>query len=192
VLITTIPKSGSKLLKRILHQAGVDVSAMSHTPWSERALAEGERALCPIRDPRDLAVSLAHFAPRAGQGTRAMAEIARSGRELQNLIYFGVVARYVRDFSGWVADPACLTVRFEDIVGPRGGGSVEARTAAADRLADWLGVGRDRMRAAMEADTDTTTFRRGVIGAWRDEMEPELAEMIVQLSGDHMRAWGYL
>lgn len=135
---------------------------------------------------------MAHFASSGARRAKSIAKLARSERELQALVYFGIVANYVNDFDGWTRDPGCLTVRYEDIRGAVGGGSVEAQMAAADRLADWLGTDRDRMRAAMQADTDTTTFRRGVIGAWRDEMEPELAEQIASISGEQMKTWGYL
>ena len=191
MLITTVPKSGSKLLKRILFQAGVDVSRMAHTPYRPDAIAPDGRALCLIRDPRDLVVSLAAYADRAGANVQAMARVARSQRELQNIVYFGKVTNQLSAFDGWVSDPRCLTVRFEELVGPDRGGAADVQMATADRLADWLDVDRDRMRAAMEAGIDTSTYRRGVAGAWRDEMAPELAEIIGELSGEVMRAWGY-
>ena len=67
-------------------------------------------------------------------------------------------------------------VRFEDLVGPGGGGSEEAQRLAVERVAAHLGVevGEGTTRAVEEDLFGVgRTFRRGRIGGWREEFTAE-------------------
>jgi hypothetical protein len=96
---------------------------------------------------------------------------------------------------GWQTDPRVLIVRFEELVGARGGGSQESQLAAGHRIADHLGLdlSDDQIVVAMDAAyrPDGGQFRRGQVGAWRDEMPPEIADFINNQRADTLRAWGY-
>ena len=87
-------------------------------------------------------------------------------------------------FLGWIDDPDTLAVRFEDLVGSRGGGEDAARYATVRRILDHLELsmpdGEIESRFSVETldPTSMRTFRQGEIGGWRAAFEP-----------DHVRAF---
>jgi ADP-ribose pyrophosphatase YjhB (NUDIX family) len=194
VFATTIPKAGTKLLEQVLVRAGFskangtleDGQFLSrHQAYDRRVLDElpAARFMVLVRDPRDIVVSHVHYALSGNGGVLAQParRLARDAREHQALVYFGMVARDLRQFEGWLDEPRCLVLRFEDIVGPQFGGSVERQSDTAARLAEWLQIDPVRARAALDTDTGTSTFRSGLIGGWRAELDPALAGEITDL-----------
>lgn len=92
---------------------------------------------------------------------------------------------------GWRSSPLCCTVRFEDLVGPQGGGSEPAQLLAVSRVARHLGItcSSDRVKKiARDIFGESYTFRRGSINAWRTELNAEHKQMgkefLGQLIGD--------
>lgn len=148
----------------------------------------GYRHLFILRDPRAVVVSLLDFiletrgmprphflqadframAPQARLdfilqgGTAARAEVTTQG--------FAAVYRALLD---WQADPDCLVVRFEDLVGAQGGGSAERQQTTITRIATHLGHDMAEVSARMSAIFDPTsrTFRTGQIDSWQSELD---------------------
>jgi len=175
------------------------------------SIAATQAAIYVVRDPRDVAVSYAHH--NAWSHERAVVELgdpeAAMSRSVhgirsqvrqrlgtwsehvsswldQSLIPVHVV-RYEdchRDpvttfsaalqFAGFDADPADVAVAVD--------------TARFDRLQEQETASGFRERPAQ---TDRF-FRRGVAGAWRDELAHELAARVEADHGDVMRRLGYL
>lgn len=205
VFLTTIPKSGTKLMELVLHNLGLrkmtagtvsDGGFVSgHDPY-DPALFERHpdaRFISLVRDPRDILISLEHFTGtgRAGRIAGRIPALARDRRELQALLAFGVLNRRLAQARDWHSDPRVLTVRFEDIVGDDLGGSAERRQALAERLGGWLGLASAETLKAMAAHRNTSTFRSGRIGAWRTELDPAVANEIEVLHGEDMIRLGY-
>ena len=53
------------------------------------------------------------------------------------------IAERLDRYAGWLTSGA-LVVRFEDLVGPDGGGEAESQREAVARLYDYVGLGQDR------------------------------------------------
>lgn len=106
----------------------------------------------------------------------------------------GVRERYLR-FENWLREASCFRVRFEDVVGPKGGGSAERQIGVVRRLMAFTGVcnGAADPRDVADAlfDTNTVTFRKGRIDSWRDDFTPELRELFLREFGDKLALWGY-
>ncbi len=120
------------------------------------------RTVCILRDPRDVAVSQLHYIKRlkkhpiheAFMGLPSDSErlmLCIRGGELGERRMLSLDERY-RRFSGWAEDGGSVVVRFEDLVGPRGGGSEEAQVGAVRAVAEHVGV---------EADEATLATGRG-------------------------------
>lgn len=81
-------------------------------------------------------------------------------------------------YAGWLTAEGALSIRFEDLVGPRGGGSVERQTLALTTLAHhigWRGAA-SRLLSAIDRTFNPAagTFRRGRIdgGATTSSLTP--------------------
>ena len=113
--------------------------------------------MCILRDPRDVAVSQMHYLKQLknhfaheeymalpSDSERLLVSIRGGelgGRRLQSLD-----ERY-RQFLGWERDGGAVVVKFEDLVGPEGGGSAGGPAAGggAGGEAPWGGGGRGTM-----------------------------------------------
>ncbi len=148
----------------------------------------GYRHLFILRDPRAVVVSLLDFIletrgmPRPHFLQADFREMTAQAR-LDFILEGGTASRagvttqgfaaVYRALLKWEADPACLVVRFEDLVGPEGGGSAASQQATIARIAGHLGhsatAAADRMATVF--DPTSRTFRTGQIDSWQNEVD---------------------
>ena len=186
-----------------------DHSAVSaHCSYSEGfagiARSQDLKVVCIVRDPRDTAVSHMHnmrrnenhflhegYASLADDHARLMFSI-RGGR-LGDHHLRPLDERY-RDFLRWDEDERAVLVRFEDLVGPEGGGSEERQLAAISRVTGHLGVAlgpEDARSVGRDLFGSGRTFRKGRSGGWREEFSPEHREEIKEQAQDLLVELGY-
>jgi len=165
---------------------------------------ERMRVVCILRDPRDVAVSQMHhikhrdehFAHEAflklpSDHERLLHSIRGGelgGRRLQSLD-----ERY-RQFLGWQDAEGAMMVKFEDLVGPRGGGSAEAQRRTVEQVARHVGLEPDeRLMRTVEENIfgESKTFRKGQIGGWREEFSEEHARAAREIAGPLLVELGY-
>lgn len=182
---------------------------LAHVPYSRLLAATcaelDVRMTLIMRDPRDVAVSLAayiadrphHFLHRRfaamAPDERIMAALTglppdESGRGLRDL------AERSRDAQAWGAESFCILVRFEDLVGPQGGGDRDTQIHAMSSIASHVGVEIGTPAVAALADSlfgGTDTFRRGRAGGWRESFTEQHREVAEHLLGDVLRDLGY-
>ena len=172
VLVVSLPKAGTHLVERAvcLHPRlyrqfrrtlnpenvgpeGLDgvlrtlrpgQVAVAHLPFDPAyaSLLEGVRTLFVVRDPRDMAVSLAHYIEGRGDHPLhfAYGERPDERSRIELAILGDAEARppapslesLLAGFAGWLESGA-LVVRFEDLIGARGGGGDDAPGADAAR-----------------------------------------------------------
>lgn len=165
---------------------------------------EAMKTVCILRDPRDVVVSQLHYIKQHTRHIvhepfmslpddhRRLATLIRGG-ELGEFEILSLKERY-RSFSGWSEDPSTVVVRFEDLVGEKGGGSPEAQRTAVKRVAEHLGLEADEKtleRTNAELFGTGKTFRRGMIGGWREEFSREHAETAREIVGPLLVELGY-
>jgi hypothetical protein len=170
--------------------------------WS----ATGEpRVIFMYRDPRDITLSMVNFlAGHTAHGYGNYSEFRVFNRILaakpslaDKLTYaltdpaFPGVDDYER--SLWLLhDPNVCKVTFEELVGPRGGGSAAAQLAAVARIVRFLGLGTDaRQVAGRLFRRDSFTFYKGQIGSWRAAFRPEHKAMMASRLGTAIEQYGY-
>jgi hypothetical protein len=98
-------------------------------------------------------------------------------------------------YEGWKDAEGVTVVRFEDIIGPRGGGSAGLQFAVLSALASRIGWQGDhgRLTSAISGtfNPGAGTFRRGTIDGWRDDLRALWGtaywERVRSLAG----RWGY-
>jgi sulfotransferase 6B1 len=169
----------------------------------------GFRCIFVIRDPRDIVVSHALYVTYGDlrhplhrrytelyetDGERITASIegfgaSRYGPGLPSI--GGRLALY----SGWLCDPVCKTVRFEDLIGPRGGGEDSLQFATVDAIAGHIGrplSGEGVRRVALRAwNPRSRTFREGRQGGWQARLDASHLEKLHEVAGPWLARYGY-
>jgi sulfotransferase 6B1 len=107
------------------------------------------------------------------------------------------------DFSrwaGWLNDPNTCAIRFEDLVGERGGGDEKKRLSVIERILDHLEVNlsQNEINArfssyAMNPRESHTFIKggKGEIGGWREAFNKEHKEAFKKYAGDLLIELGY-
>jgi len=177
---------------------------LAHLPfepaYAEMLEREGVRTIFVIRDPRDIAVSLAHYIESRGDHPLHFAYNERPDQRsrIELAILGDAEARppapslesLLDGFSGWMESGA-LVVRFEELIGARGGGDDETQARTIGAIYDHLGLEIPPRLAERLFSSASPTFRKGQIGQWRDHFDPELEELFEQAAGPWMEAYGY-
>src|SRR5215210_7628205 len=165
---------------------------------------EGMKTVCILRDPRDVAVSQMHYIKQlenhfAHEGYMTLPSDSErllvsirggelGGRKLQSLD-----ERY-RQFLRWERDGGAAVVKFEDLVGTKGGGSAEAQRLAVERVARHLGVKVEEATMGVVEEGlfgVGRTFRKGQIGGWREEFSAEHERAVAGVVGPLLVELGY-
>ncbi len=146
-----------------------------------------------IRDPRDQAVSCAHWQKKLPEDF-PHAILMKFNDVLTDLIKS--IDNYYNLWLPWMNYPYALTVRFEDLVGSKGGGDDAQQLATVKAIAKHLSVQLSEERAQEIAtnlfgDNTRFTFRKGQIGAWKHEFTPEHKELFKQYGGELLIKLGY-
>ena len=186
--------------------------ATGHFPYDSRLvtmLSELEFAsLVCLRDPRDIAVSAIgyvmtmpdhdlHRRFTEGYGTfddRLLATIVGFDEDELGRGQEDIGTRIGR-YLAWAEEPAVLVIRFEDLVGPSGGGSTRAQRDVVARVADHVsrplrGSELDRVCAQVWSRT-SSTFAAGRTGGWRERFTAEHIAAFKRVSGQQLIDLGY-
>jgi len=113
---------------------------------------------------------------------------AKAGVEIKSF------AEVYRSMLSWDKDSSCLAIRFEDLVGEQGGGSLERQIDTVGRIALHLGVPLDdTIDAKLKEIYNPTarTFRIGKIDAWKQSMEGEIVQRIAEYCEPLCQEAGY-
>jgi hypothetical protein len=204
----------SNRLERRLRRVRDGQYASSHLPAAPEIVSAvtrlGYRSVFIIRDPRDLVVSDLYYILRNSRHPlySTMHRIATSSGRLAALIE-GLPARAAPSglllmpsigerlaaFAGWLTAPRTKVTRFEDLVGPAGGGDAAAQRREIAAVADHLDRSLRPEEVARVAgriwSPRSSTFRRGAIGDWRNEFTPVHRELFKRSAGAQLLALGY-
>ena len=187
---------------------------IEHLPWRREAEDELRRAgfkvLFVYRDPRAMALSNAHWVMTrpfhrlheryknlGGIEERARAEIEGTPNEhSSNGVGREPLGRLYDQFRPWREADWVHAVKFEDIVGSKGGGDDARQEAALKSILNYLG--RDADNIAFENlrrsvfNERSNSFRRGRIDSWREELNPETAHWMSEQLAPQLACWGYI
>lgn len=108
-----------------------------------------------------------------------------------------------RDFSrwkGWTNNSDTLAIRFEDLVGERGGGSEEKRLYVVEQILDYLEINlsaqeiESKFASYTMNPEESHTFKKGgkgSIGGWRSVFNDNHKKAFKQVAGDLLIELGY-
>lgn len=186
-----------------LHLGQTLVSHLSFRPEFPAALEKhGVRTVFLMRDPRDTVVSQAHFVTRETKHRQHDAFVDQASDRDRLILsiqgdptrgVLGIAERLDR-YAGWLTSGA-FAVRFEDLVGPGGGGDAATQEAAVRGIYRHLGLPDDpalvRSVCARLFSSASPTFRKGSIGGWRDSFDPELERLFEETVQGRLEQYGY-
>jgi hypothetical protein len=100
-----------------------------------------------------------------------------------------------RIYSRWLTEPNTITVRFEDVIGSRGGGSDDAQRKTIHEILSFVGVSSsDSMVETLSStlyDRNSITFNKGRIDSWKEDFTPRIEELFRRECSELMALWGY-
>lgn len=175
---------------------------------SELVQALGIKTITIVRDPRDVCTSdvfyivkrpehrLHRYYKKMSQEERLMASIlGMSSEQLDGAPPSLDIGSHYRNYLGWMIRGAGLVIRFEDLIGPKGGGDDQRQRETADRIVRFLGINVEEEEMADLCSQlfwhGAKTFRKGQIGGWRNHFNSRNEEAFSRVIGDVMHKFGY-
>jgi hypothetical protein len=158
------------------------------------------------RDPRDVLLSMVNFlADRTGKGFSnyndflVFSRILKSKVSLEDQLAYALTDPSFpaqRDLAHmiWLLNhPDVCKTSFEELIGPRGGGTAQAQARALSRVFEFLGVtSTDPDDVSLGLfNPDVFSFYRGQVGGWREAFTPALERLAEDRLGDLLRLYGY-
>jgi hypothetical protein len=182
--------------------------------WSEDLVkiltAEGFKILFMVRDVRDLAFSNAYYYTYKDQihplhryfknlpddDARLLASIKGvSANHADDGQEWGTIGDRVENYLGWLNEPNCLTVRFEDLIGIAGGGSDDRQFTTIKAILGHLGLDYSDSEilqiCGQVYSTKSRTFRKGKIGDWPNHFNIEHKQTFKKVAGETLIRLGY-
>jgi hypothetical protein len=163
------------------------------------------RIIFNYRDPRDMLLSMVNFlAGRTGRGFsnfddfHVFSGILRSKPGLNEQLTYALTDRSfpaVGDMERmlWLLHhPNVCKVSFEELVGPPGGGTAQARQNALTRILAFLGVTQTPAGLAGRLfNREAFSFYRGQIGGWREDFSAQHKKLAEARFGEALSLYGY-
>jgi hypothetical protein len=98
-------------------------------------------------------------------------------------------------FIPWVEDPNVLTVRFEELVGRKGGGSDELQLQKVKEIIDFIGINLEEKEVKLLASkifsSKSSTFNKGQIGRWKSSYSSEHKDIVKKYLQQTLEDFGY-
>jgi hypothetical protein len=94
----------------------------------------------------------------------------------------------------WIEAAGFLTVKFEDLVGVKGGGNEEKQIDVIKKIAQHLKIEITNQKINYVINNlfgDTATFREGKIGSWKKYFKPQHIKAFKEHTGDLLIKLGY-
>ncbi|NJL47111.1 MAG: sulfotransferase domain-containing protein [Leptolyngbyaceae cyanobacterium SM2_5_2] len=191
----------------------------SHLMYSEEILNIFSEHQCKLlfiyRDLRDVAVSHARWVtkeeriflhkvyqqlPDFDQQLMKTIEGVPLGSPLGSNLSQPDIGQDFKRWQGWLGHAQTLAIRFEDLVGERGGGSEEKRLYLVEQILDHLGISMssDQIEAkfssrAMNPEESHTYIKggKGSIGGWQKSFSYEHKQAFKRVAGKLLIDLGY-
>ncbi|MFC1841594.1 sulfotransferase domain-containing protein [Candidatus Dependentiae bacterium] len=155
------------------------------------------------RDPRDQIVSFAYFMLKIPNSwirakeipfEELIMELITSGKIYENSPPCKNINDLYQKYIPWLYAPHVCALRFEDLIGPKGGGNLEAQLNSIAKIAEHLGIFLTENQMLEKANAlfgGTWTFRKGQIGAWKTHFNGDHKAAFKEVAGQLLIDLGY-
>lgn len=158
-----------------------------------------------VRDPRDMVISKYYYIKANSHFNRykRFHQIGKQQafREIILNVHDGAhgvkrqqydLGEWYERFSQYWTDPEVCLLRFEDLIGSKGGGSDEAQMKSLAKILRALKLNCDLKPIANNLYGSSETFRKGSIQQYKDEMSEENQALALELASDVHKKLGYV
>ncbi|UJF35787.1 sulfotransferase domain-containing protein [Paenibacillus hexagrammi] len=170
--------------------------------WSNFLREKPIRTVFMIRDLRDVLVSLAYYIVKSVPHYPIYQDLIslQSQKERYLLLIDGIrdypnIRQWFALFTGWLHEDDVLTITYEQLMT-----SAESRKRTILRIAEHIWKDRtptmplEKLANEMEKNIDSkvsSTFRKGVVGGWKEEFDEEVKMRFTQVAGELLIQTGY-
>jgi len=156
------------------------------------------RTLFVKRHPLDVLVSNFHYITGLKRHSKHsfFAGLPNDDERIRTLIkgsdtpHIPGLAEQIRAYQDWETSPSVLSVRFEDLVGSRGGGDDLIREQTMAAIFDHIGVPLPDLESDDNLNS-SATFRKGQIYRWAELLTPARMKMLGKAEIAAINDFGY-
>lgn len=168
----------------------------------DRLMTLGFAPLVVVRDPRAVLSSFVHYVRKedshilhpafASMGEEDAYLAALDGIALKEATLRSLKTRCTA-LSPWLSSPKVLSLRFEDLVGNRGGSSDSEQRKSLVALCEFLDAPIDNVEHIAQSlfGPGTQTFRKGRVDSWKEETPFSIMPIIDSKLRSILDEWGY-
>lgn len=223
VAVVTVPKAGTYLIKKLLEQLGGDCPIYHVDEFYESKTLQEQysKRILLVRDPRDVCVSWVRYvvsgkADQVDQNIKALSSAVKEhwralGMDKQleyvirgnspqareagvhpTLIYFPLFP--YQEAARHAKDEGTLVCKFENLIGPQGGGSLSAQRSEVEKILCFLQieVEAEKLQSVLEGlFGGTRTFSHGQIGGWKKVLSRENHKLFKKRHEKLLLTFGY-
>ncbi|MDZ4699452.1 MAG: sulfotransferase domain-containing protein [Rhodothermales bacterium] len=204
--IDTPVEISRRAVHRMLRRAPAHSFFTAHVGYAtallDAVVAHDVRPIVVFRDPRAVLVSFVHYVAErkehviheefASLTMEERFDAVLNGRRFRNAYLESLRTRCLA-LEGWLNSDDTVKIRFEDLVGNRGGGSDEIQRNTLQRLCDSLDIVNPPIDKVVEElfGPGRHTFRKGQVASWQEEIPESLMPAVTAKVGDIIERWGY-
>tara|TARA_B100001057_G_C22868061_1_gene957492 strand:+ start:4304 stop:5170 length:867 start_codon:yes stop_codon:yes gene_type:complete len=201
----------ASLIARLFSEIKDNQYLIGHMPYSDdgkKVIQENiAKTITIIRDPRDMAISMINHSRTRPQhhAHKYLFDELNSESERLNAVLCGYdnhfgsligINQMYLSMLKWKEEVENITLKFEDLVGHRGGGNSGNQISSINDLINYLGLVAefDNEKVSNIAKNSfgvSGTFRKGKIGAWKDFFSRSDKELYKSKIGDLLIDIGY-
>jgi hypothetical protein len=159
------------------------------------------KTIMVVRDPRDMLISYAYYVAKTPSHFlynhyknlthEERIDFTINGGKAGTL-YIESLAGMLNSLNGWFNKSDVMIVKFEDIIGSKGGGNDEVQKLTVENIFNFLDIEQTKMNNVLENFYGAShTFRKGQIGNWKEELTNKQVADLKNNIGYIMNYWNY-
>lgn len=161
------------------------------------------KVLFMIRDPRDIAVSHFKYVTNIDKDHKShhfFNDLPNDKIRLMKVItgekgFVEPINTVLEDYLPWLSKKGCLTIKFENLIGQKGGGDAELQLQLVKEIADFLEITLKNNQLNKIIDKiyslNSPTFSTGQIGKWREYFTDSHIQEFKNSTSDMLFKYGY-
>ncbi|MHA2358189.1 MAG: sulfotransferase domain-containing protein [Candidatus Heimdallarchaeaceae archaeon] len=191
---------------RILQKTQTGEYITAHVGFSEdvllKALELDFKTIQMIRDPRAIAASYVPYVAKTKSNPLFKEFSQKSKEEQYRIVLEGFQGKNISkqtlytsclSVEPWINSEDTLVVKFEDIVGEKGGGNNEIQREVLEKISLHIDAPKDKIDQVIENifGPGRHTFRKGKIDSWKEEIPKDIQKAMTTQLEPILKKWNY-
>lgn len=180
---------------------------LSHMQFHESVLEVSQtnnlRIIHLVRDPRDVLLSHLNYIEKMDTTQNSHKFISQYQSRFDKLKAMMEGKKDILEpfpavldkFSSWSLQKQVLCVKFEDLIGPNGGGDGSKQLESVKRICEFISIDLDENKIKEISDkiysVKSSTFNKGKIGNWMRVLNEDEKKWINTILSNQIKSYGY-